>query len=104
MPSKTCIEKFKTIGGPLAVVSAATEIFAKHGNTVTFHDPLASAVIFKPEICQYEEGQVSVDTKSDLVPGMTAFNTKAEQKPHRVAVDVNPEMFFEHYFSVTSGA
>jgi purine nucleosidase len=104
MPSADCIEKFKTIGGPLSVVSAATEIWSKHGDKVTFHDPLASAVIFKPEICQYEEGRVDIDIKSDFVPGMTVFNNKAPEKTHRVAVDVNPEMFFEHYFSVTSGS
>jgi hypothetical protein len=29
---------------------------------------------------------------------MTHWNPKADAKPHRIAVDVNPEMFFEHYF------
>ena len=101
MPSGECVERFKTIGGPLSVVSAATEIWSKHGSHVTFHDPLAATTIFKPEICQYADGRVDVEIKSDFVPGMTLFNEKAPAKPHRIAVDVNPEMFFEHYFGIT---
>ncbi len=103
LPSTDCVEKFKQIGGPLSVVSAATEVWSKHGHKVTFHDPLAATTIFKPEICTWADGKVDVDIKSELVPGMTLFNEKAAEKPHRIAVDVNPEMFFNHYFEVTSG-
>jgi purine nucleosidase len=103
MPSTDCIEKFKQIGGPLSVVSAATEVWSKHGHRVTFHDPLAAAAIFKPDVCEWADGKVDVDVKSELVPGMTLFNDKAAEKPHRIAVDVNPELFFNHYFEVTSG-
>ena len=88
----------------LSVVSAATEVWSKHGKHVTFHDPLAATTIFKPEICQYADGKVEVETKSDLVPGMTLFNENESGSPHRIAVDVNPEMFFEHYFGVTGKA
>jgi purine nucleosidase len=61
LPSDQCIARFKEIGGPLAVVSAMTEVWSKSGHAVTFHDPLASAVIFKPEICQYADGKMDVE-------------------------------------------
>jgi len=101
--SKACVEKFKQIGGPLSVVSAATEIWAKHGNQVTFHDPLASAVIFEPQLCEYQEGRVEVELASPKVKGMTHWNPRADVKPHKIAVEVSPEAFFEHYFKVVSG-
>jgi purine nucleosidase len=104
MVSAECVDRFKQIGGPLGVVSAATEVWSKRGSHVTFHDPLAAAAIFKPEICQYADGRVDVETKSELAPGMTLFSEKSPEKPHRIAVDVNAEMFFEHYFAVTGKA
>ena len=99
--STECVSRFKQIGGPLSVVSAATEVWSKHVKEVTFHDPLAAAAIFKPEICTYADGRVDVETKSDYVPGMTLFTEKSPEKPHRIAVDVDAAKFFEHYFAVT---
>lgn len=98
MESGECIKRFREAGGPLNVVAAMTEVWASHREKVTFHDPLAATVIFKPEICEYQDGQVDVELLSSRVKGMTHWNPKADAKPHRIAVDVNPEMFFEHYF------
>jgi purine nucleosidase len=101
MPSKECIARFNQIGGPLNVVAAATETWG--ADKITFHDPLAGAVIFEPKLCEYQEGQVAVELQSTHVPGMTHFDPKAAQKPHRVAMKVYASAFFEHYFSVTAG-
>lgn len=101
--SNECIQRFNKIGGPLTVVSAMTGVWSKQSKQVTFHDPLAAAVIFEPELCEYQSGQVDVELLSERVKGMTHFNFRAEPKPHRIAVEVNPEDFFEHYFRITAG-
>lgn len=102
MPADECVAKFARIGGPLAVVSAMTEVWAHKAEQVTFHDPLAAAVIFEPGLCEWQEGKVDVELKSDRVAGMTHWSTKGERKPHEIAVDVNPAAFFEHYFGTVS--
>lgn len=103
MPAKECVAKFAQIGGPLAVVSAMTEVWAHERKEVTFHDPLAAAVIFEPGLCEWQEGKVDVELKSDRVAGMTHWTTKSDRKPHEIAVDVNPAAFFEHYFETVAG-
>jgi purine nucleosidase len=95
------ISKFRAIGGPLSVVAAATEVWSSHAPMVTFHDPLSGAVIFEPDLCSYELGQVDVELQSPRLEGLTHFNGGAEKKPHRVALGVNSQRFFEHYFGVT---
>ena len=103
LPAADCIGRFNRIGGPLAVVAAATEVWAKHTDCITFHDPLAGAVIFKPELCQYRDGRVEVELKSDMLAGATLFNPDSHEKPHRIAHAVDAPAFFEEYFAVTSG-
>lgn len=105
MDAGECVRRFRQAGGPLAVVAAMTEVWAKEREQVTFHDPLAAAAIFEPGLCTYKNGRVEVELKSERVAGMTHFlpGTKQEEKPHRIAVEVHPEAFFEHYFGVTAG-
>ncbi|HUV39458.1 MAG TPA: nucleoside hydrolase, partial [Planctomycetota bacterium] len=79
------------------------EVFFRHNDRITFHDPLAGAVIFEPDLCTCEEGLVRVDIKSDLVAGLTVFDRTVEEKRHRVAFGVDPEHFFEHYFDIVKG-
>jgi purine nucleosidase len=101
MPCADAIEQFRQIGGPLEVVAAMTEVWAQHRDVLTFHDPLAAAVIFEPEICRYEQGQVSISL-CQKTPGATLFDSRAADKPHHIAVGVDPQRFFDHYFSVVS--
>ena len=91
-------ESFLKASGPLAVVAAATEVWAKHADKVTFHDPLAATVIFHPEICQYQPGTVTVELTADDQAGTTKF--AATGKQHRIATQVNVAGFFAEYFSV----
>lgn len=103
LPAADCIARFNRIGGPLAVVAAATEIWAGHADQVTFHDPLAGAVVFNPGLCQYHEGRVEVELKSDRLAGATLLDRQAGEKPHHIAYAVDAPAFFDDYFAITSG-
>lgn len=48
-------------------------------------------------------GEVSVETFSPSLAGPTTLNADADQKPHRIAVKVDPTRFFAHYFGVVGG-
>jgi len=96
--SRECIDRFRQIGGPLAVVAAATEVWAKHRDRVTFHDPLAAAVIFHPELCRFQTGAVTVELPADDRAGTTRFAATGHQ--HRIATQVQVAGFFAEYFSV----
>jgi purine nucleosidase len=65
---------------------------------ITFHDPLAAALIFDESICEYEAGQISVELADNPLRGLTHWNT--QKSGHRIACTVNAPRFFEHYFSV----
>lgn len=105
IPSGECVQKFQKIGGPLSVVSAATEVWGSQHETVTFHDPLTGAVIFNPDLCQYAEGEVTIELVSPSLKlqGTTLFEPNTPDKPHRIATSVDPERFFAEYFGVVGG-
>ncbi len=81
------------------------EVWFQHADQITFHDPLAATTIFDDSICTFERGRVDVELKSDRLLGMTHWagmkqDVSTLSGPHEVALDVNPQRFFEHYFSV----
>jgi len=81
------------------------EVWFQHVDRITFHDPLAAATIFDDGICTFERGRVDVELKSDRLLGMTHWSGVSKDittpsGPHEVALEVNPQRFFEHYFSV----
>lgn len=98
-PCAESIAAFKAAGGPLEVVSAATEVWAKHTNRVVFHDPLAGAFAFNPGLCALSRGKVTVELASPRSSGITYFD-HAENGPHQVALEVQPAAFFREYFGV----
>ena len=73
--------------------------FFKEWNLVTFHDPLAAVSIFDRSVCSFHKGKVEIELEEKNKQGQTkwfpAYNGK-----HQVAVKVNPERFFQKYFSV----
>ena len=75
--------------------------FAQFFPSITFHDPLAAATIFAPELCAYDRGTATVD-RSEL-PGRTLWKPE-DDAPHVVAVSVDPERYFEHYFRIVNSA
>jgi len=88
----------RTVGRRLEPVRDFAEVFLAENRQVTFHDPLAAACVFRPGICRYRSGRVELPLETDA-PGRTHF-TEAQDGPHRVACEVDPEAFFEEYFSV----
>ena len=103
MDAEECRRRFTQAGGALGVVGEMAEVWFKHSGQITFHDPLAAAVLFRPDLCAYEEGEVTVDVRGPQ-PGMTLWDGKAASRPHRIAVEVDAGRFFEEYFSVAGGS
>lgn len=62
---------------------------------MTFHDPLAAAVIFEPELCKWKAGRIEVDPRSAL-----ATFIEYEGGPDLVASEVDADAFFKHYLSI----
>jgi purine nucleosidase len=74
------------------------EVWFKERDTITFHDPLAAAIRFDETICEFESGQVEIELSERDTQGLTHLNAKANR--HQVGRSVNPQRFFEHFFSV----
>jgi len=71
-----------------------------HSQMITFHDPLATATIFDDRICSFEQGNVDVELDDEQQKGRTLWTPGGSAAKHEVALDVDSERFFEHYFSV----
>jgi inosine-uridine nucleoside N-ribohydrolase len=65
---------------------------------IVFHDPLAAAAIFEPTLCEYRPGTVTVDSREG--PRLTHFTPGKASAPHQVAVSVDVQRYFDHFFSV----
>ena len=76
------------------------EVWFKQRPAITFHDPLAAASIFQPDLCEYRRGRVTVSLAEPTV-GWTVFNPD-DDGPHEVASAVDAERFFDKYFSIVS--
>jgi purine nucleosidase len=70
-----------------------------HSPSVTFHDPLAGTIIFKPDICKFIKGDISIAMKGNKKKGKTIFNQNPTGK-HEIAVSVDNQKFFDEYLSV----
>ena len=103
MPSEEVRERFTQAGPPLDLVLEMAEVWFRHTSQITFHDPLAAALIFEPSLCVLERQRVEVELTSPRGLGQTYFDTDAPQKPHKIAVGVEAEAFFKHYFVVAGG-
>ncbi len=68
--------------------------------TITFHDPLAATTLFDEQICGFTSGRVDIELSGERVSGLTHWGPGAQPAPHEVALRVDPERFFFHYFSV----
>lgn len=98
MPADLCRRQFTAKA--LQPVRDFAEVWFRDVPQITFHDPLAAACIFQPELCKYRDGQVSVSLGAPTL-GWTVFTShKDDPKPHTIAVEVDRDKFFEHYFSV----
>ena len=102
LPVAECRTRFAQAGGPLALVLKLGEEWFKGAPQVTFHDPLAAAMVFEPGICQTQRGTINTSTDDDKMQGMTAWAPMGDG-PHTVASGVDKKRFFDHYFTVTGG-
>jgi purine nucleosidase len=103
MPSDEVRQRFTQAGPPLDLVLAMAEVWFRHAPQITFHDPLAAALIFEPSLCTVERQRIEVELISPRGLGQTYFDTAAPQKPHEIATRVDADAFFEHYFATVGG-
>jgi inosine-uridine nucleoside N-ribohydrolase len=80
------------------VLDMAEIWFAGFYPFITFHDPLAAATIFEPDLCTYEWGTVILDQEDK--PGKTIWQPGRSGGPHQVASTVDVDRYFEHYFKI----
>ena len=87
--------------GPLLemVLQFAEVWFEMVHKGITFHDPLAAAVIFNPQLCEYERGLVEVELESQRLAGFTHW-TSNQHGMHEVVTAVDRERYFADFFSV----
>jgi len=97
MDADACRERFTA--KVLQPVRDFAEVWFERRDRICFHDPLAAACIFEPDLCQYRQGRVEVSLSPPTM-GWTVFRESEDEAPHAVACDVDPGAFFEHYFDV----
>jgi len=83
----------------LKVVLAFSGLQDNTRESITFHDPLAAAIIFEKDICKYERCNVEVETGCSRLEGLTYW-TRDETGNDEIAVSVDRKRFFKHYFNV----
>ena len=64
--------------------------------SITFHDPLAAATVFDESLCTYEQGTVRLDQGDQ--PGKTLWQPGGTDAPHQVAMTVDVDRYFAHFF------
>lgn len=103
MPAKEVMARCKhPVLGP---VRDFLEVWMKQWTIpVLFHDPLAAATIFDDQICRFDRGTVQVELGGcERVQGMTLWTPDPKEGPagpHEVALGVDVQRFFDHYFGV----
>ncbi len=103
MPSEEVRQRFTQAGPPLDLVLEMAEVWFRHTSQITFHDPLAAALIFEPSLCTLERQRVEVELISPRGQGQTFFDSDTPQKPHEIATHVDADAFFAHYFATVGG-
>lgn len=69
--------------------------------SITFHDPLAAATLFAPQLCSYRMGHVTIELADSSTIGLTRWQEGGSPAPHQVAEQVDREAYFDHFFSLT---
>ena len=79
-------------------------IWFEKADRIIFHDPLAGTTLFDDNICEFKKATVQVELASEKLKGMTHWTSgnrlsDSETAKHEIALEVNPDRFFDHYFS-----
>ena len=80
------------------VMDMAEIWFAQFYPSITFHDPLAAATIFEPDLCTYQQGIVRVENIDGQA--RTIWQPGGPDAPHHAAMTVHVDRYFQHFFSV----
>jgi inosine-uridine nucleoside N-ribohydrolase len=80
------------------VVDMAEIWFVQFYPSITFHDPLAAATILEPDLCMYQQGTVIIDDGEK--PGRTFWQPGGTESPHQVAMTVDVDRYFQHFFNI----
>lgn len=99
MEKDEIIKRFNT--SLLKVVLEFSGILDNTRQSIVFHDPLAAAVIFNREICDFKKGNVEVETGNIRLEGLTYWKEDQTGK-NDVALGVNKEMFLNHFFDTVT--
>ena len=100
LDADTCRRRFTARA--LKPVRDFAEVWFRGRDQITFHDPLAAASIFQPDLCEYRDGTVTVSLTPPTL-GWTVFTDRTDrtdEKPHTIACNVDPDRFFERYFDI----
>lgn len=100
LPADECRTRFAAAGGRLEPVAAMAEVWFRGRPTITFHDPLASALIFEPGLCGMEAHKVAVDVSCGPNLGLTRPSSEVGRPTRQLAATVDTSDFFNHYFDV----
>lgn len=87
-------------GPVLSVVAQMAEAWFSHSEHLTFHDPLAAALLFEPTLCQTERGRSWGGWPDGEGKGGQTFWQPDPEGPHLACREVDPSAFFTEYFSV----
>jgi inosine-uridine nucleoside N-ribohydrolase len=100
MPADEVRKRFTS--PPVPLVLKMAEIWFSQRDKITFHDPLAAASIFQPNLCSYEDGsiQIHIDPAAQRTGNTIFHRNEPAPAPHRVAKSVNAPAFFAEFFSV----
>jgi purine nucleosidase len=101
LDSDQCRKSLEMPGVPTVLMPMAAH-WLGHQKYVTFHDPLAAALIFEPEFCKLERGLIEVETVSAKASGMTHWTSDPLNGKHYAASSVDSDAFFAHYFDILS--
>ncbi|MGI4789941.1 MAG: nucleoside hydrolase [Janthinobacterium lividum] len=97
LPADECRHRFSLSDGPLKLVGEMAEVWFRGSKTITFHDPLAAALLFAPSLCETVPAHVAVELVSPLTPGQTVLQAEPPLR-HQVARTVDTEAFFTYFF------
>ena len=94
---------------PADVVRDMLDVWARRTRQVTFHDPLAAALVFEEKLCSLDVGVVALDITRPGDEAARTFFATAKSLPvasngfgHRVAKGVKVGPFLDHYFGTVS--
>mgnify|MGYP006294805349 CR=1 FL=1 len=82
--------------------------FCGKGNRLGMHDPLAAAIIFNENLCEYKRGHVNIrlkqydvvkDKEAEEVTGYTTF-TPDDNGPHKIVTNTRKEKFHAHLAAI----